>query len=62
VPLPIAALSASWQAENIKYKLLAGNPVRMVVNQVLNMVKRTGIAQGCQVIIAGKVKGQRAKA
>jgi len=34
----------------------------MVVNQVLNMVKRTGIAQGCQVIIAGKVKGQRAKA
>lgn len=62
VPLPIAALSASWQAENIKWKLLAGNPVRMVVNQVLNMVKRTGVAQGAQVIIAGKVKGQRAKA
>ena len=34
----------------------------MVVNSVLNMVKRTGKAKGCQVIVSGKVRGQRAKA
>ena len=62
VPVPVSALCSAWQAENIKYKLLGGSPVRTVVQQVLNMVKRTGQAKGCQVIVAGKVRGQRAKA
>ena len=34
----------------------------MVANGVLNQVKRTGAAKGCEVIISGKVRGQRAKA
>ena len=34
----------------------------MVVNSALNMVKRTGIAKGIEVVISGKVRGQRAKA
>jgi ribosomal protein S3 len=29
----------------------------MVVNSVLNMVKRTGIAKGVEVVISGKVRG-----
>ena len=62
VPLPATALCASWQAENIKAKLLQGTPVRLVVSQVLNNVKRTNIAKGVEIIISGKVRGQRAKA
>ena len=62
VPLPAVALCAAWQAENIKAKLLQGTPVRLVVSQVLNNVKRTNIAKGVEVIISGKVRGQRAKA
>eukprot|EP00344_Euplotes_crassus_P007067 CAMPEP_0197016664 /NCGR_PEP_ID=MMETSP1380-20130617/79096_1 /TAXON_ID=5936 /ORGANISM="Euplotes crassus, Strain CT5" /LENGTH=493 /DNA_ID=CAMNT_0042443641 /DNA_START=33 /DNA_END=1511 /DNA_ORIENTATION=+ len=62
VPLPATALCAAWQAENIKAKLLQGTPVRLVVSQVLNNVKRTNIAKGVEVIISGKVRGQRAKA
>ena len=62
VPLPVSALCSAWQAENIKLKLLEGKPVRMTVNSALNMVKRSGIAKGIEVVIAGKVRGQRAKA
>jgi len=54
VPLPATALCAAWQAENIKAKLLQGTPVRLVVSQVLNNVKRTNIAKGVEVIISGK--------
>ena len=36
--------------------------MRLVTNSVLNMVKRTRVAKGCEVIIGGKVRGQRAKA
>mmetsp|Transcript_7666 Transcript_7666/g.8740 ORF Transcript_7666/g.8740 Transcript_7666/m.8740 type:complete len:237 (+) Transcript_7666:40-750(+) len=62
IPLPATALCSAWQAENIKAKLLQGTPVRLVVSQVLNNVKRTNIAKGVEVIISGKVRGQRAKA
>ena len=62
VPLPATALCSAWQAENIKAKLLQGTPVRLVVSQTLNLVKRTNIAKGIEVIISGKVRGQRAKA
>lgn len=62
VPLPVRALCSAYQAEQIKFKLLTSKPVRMVANGVLNQVKRTGAAKGCEVIISGKVRGQRAKA
>ena len=62
VPLPASSLCAAWQSESIKAKLLQGTPVRLVVSQVLNNVKITNIAKGVEVIISGKVRGQRAKA
>ncbi len=34
----------------------------MVVNSALKMVKMTGVAKGVEIIISGKVRGQRAKA
>ena len=51
VPLPATALCAAWQAENIKSKLLQGTPVRLVVSQTLNTVRRTNIAKGVEVRI-----------
>merc|ERR1711990_940923 len=56
-PLPYDKnLSASANVETLKFKLLNGVPVRM------GAVMRRGQATGCEVIISGKVRGQRAKA
>ena len=55
-------LCAAANAETLKYKLLAGTPVRLAANNILGSVMRRGQALGCEVIIAGKVRGQRAKA
>merc|ERR1711981_56207 len=56
------ALRAAANCENLKYKLLAGTPVRNAANNIMGTVMRQGRAIGCEVIIAGKVRGQRAKA
>merc|ERR1712137_1327058 len=56
------ALCAAANCENLKFKLLAGTPVRNAANNVMGTVMRQGKAIGCEVIIAGKVRGQRAKA
>lgn len=61
-PLPYDKnLCAAAQAENLKYKLLGGTPVRLAANNILAMVMKRGGAKGCEVIISGKVRGQRAK-
>merc|ERR1711957_602594 len=56
------SLCAAAQAEALKYKLLAGTPVRNAANNVMGTVMRQGTAVGCEVRISGKVRGQRAKA
>lgn len=61
-PLPYDKnLCAAAQAENLKYKLLGGTPVRLAANNILALVMKRGGAKGCEVIISGKVRGQRAK-
>jgi len=61
-PLPYDRnLCASAQAENLKYKLLSGTPVRLAANNILASVMRRGGAIGCEIIISGKIRGQRAK-
>jgi len=49
------------QAESLKYKLLAGLPVRRACYGVLRFVMESG-AKGCETIVSGKLRGQRAKA
>merc|ERR1712110_1265410 len=55
-------LCAAANVETLKYKLLQGTPVRMAANNILGTVMRRGGAIGCEVIVSGKVRGQRAKA
>jgi small subunit ribosomal protein S3e len=55
-------LSASANVETLKHKLLNGTPVRMAANNVIGTVMRRGGATGCEVIVSGKIRGQRAKA
>jgi small subunit ribosomal protein S3e len=62
-PLPYDRnLSAAANVETLKYKLLQGTPVRMAANNILGTVIRRGGAIGCEIRIAGKIRGQRAKA
>ncbi len=53
-------LSAQTQAESLKFKLLGGLAVRRACYGVLKFVMESG-AKGCEVIVSGKVRGQRAK-
>ena len=50
-------LCASAQAENLKYKLLSGTPVRVAANNIIGTVMRRGGAKGCEIIISGKIRG-----
>jgi len=54
-------LSAVAQAESIRYKLLGGLPVRRACYGVLRFVMESQ-AKGVEVVISGKLRGQRAKA
>lgn len=54
-------LCAQAQAESLKYKLLGGLAVRRACYGVLRSVMESG-ANGCEVIVSGKLRGQRAKA
>jgi len=60
LPVGDRALCAAANVENLKMKLLNGIPVRRAVNNVMGGVMRRN-AVGCTVIVAGKVRGQRAK-
>jgi len=55
------ALCSAANAENLKYKLLTGTPVRMAVNNIMGGVMRRN-AVGVEIMVSGKVRGQRAKA
>ena len=55
------ALCAAANVENLKFKLLSGTPVRMAANNVMGNVMRRN-AVGCEIMVSGKVRGQRAKA
>jgi len=55
------ALDVCANVENLKYKLLSGTPVRMAVNNIMGGVMRRN-AIGCEILVSGKVRGQRAKA
>jgi len=54
-------LCAVAQAESLKYKLLGGLPVRRACYSVLRFVMESG-AKGCEIVVSGKLRGQRAKA
>lgn len=53
-------LCPKTQADYIKTKLIENIPFRRAVNSVIRSIREAG-AQGCSVIISGKLKGQRAK-
>ncbi|KAM0687524.1 40S ribosomal protein S3 [Conglomerata obtusa] len=48
------------QAEFIRSKLIAGMTVRRAVNSAMRNIKDDS-GQGCEIIISGKTKGQRAR-
>lgn len=54
------AFCAAANVENLKFKLLSGIPVRTAVNNIMGGIMRRG-AIGVEIIVAGKVRGQRAK-
>eukprot|EP01064_Diplonema_japonicum_P002030 TRINITY_DN1131_c0_g3_i1.p1 TRINITY_DN1131_c0_g3~~TRINITY_DN1131_c0_g3_i1.p1 ORF type:complete len:218 (+),score=55.33 TRINITY_DN1131_c0_g3_i1:43-696(+) len=54
-------LSAIAQAESLRYKLVGGLPVRRACYGVIKFVMESE-AKGVELIVAGKVRGQRAKA
>jgi small subunit ribosomal protein S3e len=51
---------AAAQAESLKLKLLTQVPVRLAANSILKSIMRSN-AKGCEIIISGKLKQQRAK-
>merc|ERR1712072_326075 len=54
-------LCASAQAEMLKTKLLKGIAVRTAALSIINTVMKFGGAIGCEVIVSGKMRVQRAK-
>ena len=53
-------LCAVAQAESLRYKLLGGLAVRRACYGVIRFVMESG-AKGCEVIVSGKLRAQRAK-
>merc|ERR1712050_816746 len=60
-PIRNKGLCASAQAEMLKTKLLKGIAVRTAALSIINTVMKFGGAIGCEVIISGKMRVQRAK-
>merc|ERR1719445_2958448 len=54
-------LCATAQCESLRYKLLGGLAVRRACYGVLRFITESG-AKGCEVVVSGKLRGQRAKA
>ena len=54
-------MSAVAQAENLKYKLLAGLAVRRACYSVVRFIMESG-AKGVEVVVSGKLRAARAKA
>merc|ERR1712057_155734 len=59
--VPNRALCAVAQCESLRYKLLGGLAVRRACYGVLRFIME-GNAKGCEVIVSGKLRAQRAKA
>ena len=55
------AACAMAQAESLRYKLLGGLAVRRACYGVVRFIMENG-ANGCEVVISGKLRAQRAKA
>merc|ERR1712078_894643 len=55
------AACAMAQAESLRYKLIGGLAVRRACYGVVRFIMENG-AKGCEVIISGKLRAQRAKA
>merc|ERR1712174_126724 len=53
-------LCAIAQAESLRYKLIGGLAVRRACYGVLRFIMDSS-AKGCEVIVSGKIRGQRAK-
>lgn len=53
-------LCADAQAESLKHKLLEGMAVRRAAYSVVRFIMEAG-AKGCEVIVSGKLRAQRAK-
>ncbi|GFU69111.1 40S ribosomal protein S3, partial [Trichonephila clavipes] len=53
-------LCAIAQCESLRYKLIGGLAVRRACYGVLRFIMESG-AQGCEVVVSGKLRGQRAK-
>merc|ERR1712032_179529 len=60
-PIRVKGQSASAQAEMLKTKLLKGVAVRSAALSIINTVMKLGEAKGCEVIVSGKMRVQRAK-
>lgn len=56
----VRGLCAQAQAESLRYKLLGGLAVRRACYGVLRFIMESG-AKGCEVIVSGKLRAQRAK-
>merc|ERR1719389_1539202 len=54
------AACAGAQAESLRYKLLGGLAVRRACYGVVRFIMENG-AKGCEVVISGKLRAQRAK-
>merc|ERR1712088_460852 len=54
-------LCATAQAESLRYKLIGGLAVRRACYGVLRFIMESS-AKGCEVVVSGKLRGQRAKA
>ena len=59
--VPNRGLSAQAQADSLKYKLLGGLAVRRACYGIIRFIMEAG-AKGVEVVVAGKLRGQRAKA
>jgi len=53
-------LCAIAQCESLRYKLLGGLAVRKACYGVVRFIMESG-AKGCEVVVSGKLRGQRAK-
>ncbi|EFN84837.1 40S ribosomal protein S3 [Harpegnathos saltator] len=56
----VRGLCAIAQAESLRYKLIGGLAVRRACYGVLRFIMESG-AKGCEVVVSGKLRGQRAK-
>ena len=59
-PIAAGGLCGVARAESVRYKLLGGRAGRRACYGVVRFVMESG-AKGCEVIVSGKLRAQRAK-